>query len=687
MRKNKTQSIDDTKLADKRPKFTKGLYLLFIILVIIISLGVFLRTFYIQDVLSYDIYGENIKESDGSILFLDPDTYFHGTVIFQAIKNGKFTNRNDLDLCYKGSVLHPHGYYFIHYLMTRTFGEIGFWLSSIVYYILTMILLFLLVKALYNKKIALLTVALLSFTYGNAQRSEIGSFRGENIIMPLLLLSLLMIVYGFKLLNRSKGNNNTEKKTIYYDNQKNILRNYKNNLFGLFYVKLFERKFIAIVVIGFFGGLLSGISLLFWNGSSLVVMLYCLILIVSIFHAFFSEGFSRKHIFFAGISFLTQALTITLSRLSYDFTTKTLHFIQVYYYIWIIVPLFFILYLLYIFHIFVIKRVNLIYVLAGLGVLGLIGIIQTGTLDSFIQIFRLDQTNPFFIDEMLSPTLKDIWLNYYIFPIFFLYGIFSTVIIMRKFFQNKNSVINNDEVEAGQKNYNQSKISIIQSAIIMTSWLIPSLLLLFNARRFLFFASFPIMIIASFGIYRLINDFSLLKKKTKTGQRSLKRNIIGHTISGFVIWFILFLILASSFGFTYKTFIDRNTWAKESYPIVRYKDTFDMLKGIEDDACVYTRWDIGSYSQFFGGVYTYISSVGQNDVRIRNYDQFMKNFSKIDFNKESQYFITELNDLKALNREGCTYDADFISQGIVIDPKKTRFVFSHGEFTHDLNMS
>ncbi|MEK6837139.1 MAG: hypothetical protein AABX69_00680, partial [Nanoarchaeota archaeon] len=127
--------------------------------------------------------------------FFGTDAYYHHAVVKQSLEKGYLSNDNDLEVCYEGvKGGHPVGYYSLHYYFAKIFGlGAAFYFIPLMLGILSIVTAFFLVKRLFNERTAYLTSFLMAVSLSFVSMSLPKTFRGDNLVYPLLILGLLLV--------------------------------------------------------------------------------------------------------------------------------------------------------------------------------------------------------------------------------------------------------------------------------------------------------------------------------------------------------------------------------------------------------------------------------------------------------------------------------------------------------------
>ncbi len=197
------------------------------------------------------------------------DALYHYSVVEQALKEGKLSNDNLLSVCYEGITTgHPQGYYVVPYFLGKIVGvDNAFIIAPIILGLITLFCAYLLIKSIWNTKVALLTLFFLAISLGHISKSFAFSWRGENIVYPFILLSLFWMLKSFSKKEKSS----------------------------------------AILA-----GIISGLTAWFWNGYPLVMIVFFCALFFYISCQYFKADILRfkEEINLATISVGSQAVVL-----------------------------------------------------------------------------------------------------------------------------------------------------------------------------------------------------------------------------------------------------------------------------------------------------------------------------------------------------------------------------------------
>ena len=220
------------------------------------------------------------------------DFFFHYTVVEQSLEKGRLEARNNLAYCYEGVTAgHPIGYYAIPYYVGKITGvDIAFTIVPVLFGMIGLLLIYGFLRELFNRRIALLTVFFGAISLAHASKSYMFSYRGDNIIYPLLIGSLWLLYKAFKETEKKK-------KTTY-----------------------------AIS-----SGVISGLSSLFWNGYPFVFGVFFLSILGYIGYKYIKKEGINEDCKSASIAVIAQAITFFIIFMAIEFHAKGLAFGKGYY--------------------------------------------------------------------------------------------------------------------------------------------------------------------------------------------------------------------------------------------------------------------------------------------------------------------------------------------------------------------
>lgn len=198
----------------------------------------------------------------------DYDTYVHYSVVSQALERNVMPVENVLDGCPDGiKVNHPLGFYLMPWLIGHLASlKFSFAFSSLFFSLLTLFLLYILLKKVIGTRAGLIGVLFLAVCNGYIFRSHAVIYKGDNFVLVPLILSL---IFGLHFLT-------SEKKLLY-----SIL-----------------------------AGLTSAASVLFWQGYPYALIVYILSLVFFITFDFIKRKEISKNINYSLISIATQTIGV-----------------------------------------------------------------------------------------------------------------------------------------------------------------------------------------------------------------------------------------------------------------------------------------------------------------------------------------------------------------------------------------
>ncbi|MBW2991936.1 glycosyltransferase family 39 protein [Candidatus Woesearchaeota archaeon] len=192
------------------------------------------------------------------------DPFVHYSVVEQALENNRLPVRNELDGCPDGiRTNHPIGFYFLPFILGRIINlKIAFALSSVISGVLTVFLVYILFRKIFNQKTALIGSLFLSVSFAHIVRSNAAYYRGENFILPFMILSL---IFGLRFLTEKKKSVNCISASLF-----------------------------------------SALTVLFWPGYPYALVVYMLSVLLFIIYDFFKNREINKNIEFTLLSFTVQ---------------------------------------------------------------------------------------------------------------------------------------------------------------------------------------------------------------------------------------------------------------------------------------------------------------------------------------------------------------------------------------------
>ena len=222
------------------------------------------------------------------------DFFYHSTIVEQALDKGYLDARNDLSLCYTGvRAPHPIGYYAPPYYLAKVVGlDNAFFILPLLLGVLSILAGYLFLQLLFNKKVALFTSFLLAVSLAHTSRSYPFSYRGDNLIYPLILVALSCLY----LCLTSKS----EK---------------KKSIFALL------------------AGGISGLTSFFWSGYPLMIVVYFASVSFYLLFQYWKKESVKKDIRSIVLSIIAQAVVLYSLFFLVDFQGKGLIFAKEYYFL------------------------------------------------------------------------------------------------------------------------------------------------------------------------------------------------------------------------------------------------------------------------------------------------------------------------------------------------------------------
>jgi asparagine N-glycosylation enzyme membrane subunit Stt3 len=505
--------------------------------------------------------------------FFGADSYYHYSVIEQSKESG-FSSANSLDMCYSGvNYGHPEGFYLLPFLLSFVFGSwFAFGFSSVIIAALTVLLLYFLLERLFNQKIAFIASFLVAGLNAHIARSTALIYKGDNLILPLVLLSLLM---GWLFIEK------------------------KSYLFAIL------------------TGLFSGLSAYFWTGYPIVIVIVDFAVFLSLFYVYFSKNKFKNEIILSVLMLAVQLIVVKLVGSKFITVFSEFHKTTLMYYITI--PLISILLIMWLFkHISnektIIKWIPLFIAVAAFGIVALFKFQQIQFLINGFGLVKAQNIFTQSIQELKPTTLSYLWFHVWLALVFVIIGLIP-------FF----------------KKLNKNKVYIL-------GLILPFVYMMFMSKRYVFFASIPLMILASFGIVGILSN---VKNKRV-----------------WLTFVILILIVNGMYGViaTSKYFMPR---ANEN-----------LIEGLEflenqTDGCVIATWDKGGMIQSYSKKNTYASSVSLPVERIAKINQYLLSSETESFDVEDIYVLTTEEDFLQIISMQTLTDVETISGSLVSQVKST----------------
>jgi hypothetical protein len=222
------------------------------------------------------------------------DPYVHYSIVDQSLKSGELPLANNLDICPRGVTSnHPIGFYSLPFILGKFINlKLAFSISSVLFGVLTIFLVYLLFKQVFNKKTAIFGSLFLTVCFAHIARSHANYYRGENFMVPLLLLSL------YFCLNFLTG----DKKLVY----------------------------------ALLAGVTSAATALFWPGYAYALVVYAASINLYFVYQFIKGAKIGKASNFAILSLLVQFIFVKI--IGWLFQLPRSEFVSKYYLLYLIIP-------------------------------------------------------------------------------------------------------------------------------------------------------------------------------------------------------------------------------------------------------------------------------------------------------------------------------------------------------------
>ncbi len=217
------------------------------------------------------------------------DALYHYSIVEQDLEKGALANDHYLGLCYEGkSTIHPNGFYALPYFLARVIGiDLAFIILPVIVGVLGLLCAYLLIKQVFSRKTALISLFFLAISLGHISKSFPFSWRGDNIVYPLLLASLFFLV--------KSGEE--------------------------------HKKWAAILA-----GILSGVTAWFWSGYPLVIIVFLVAIALGVCYKYIKkEKDLEENSKLFGLSILVQALVVLTLMFTTEQVGKGLMFGKYYY--------------------------------------------------------------------------------------------------------------------------------------------------------------------------------------------------------------------------------------------------------------------------------------------------------------------------------------------------------------------
>ncbi len=251
----------------------------YLLLTIILLFGAFLRVFYWSGMPGTDFP-------------------YHYTVVEHMAATDTYSPFNPMAHCGEGAIVHhPAGFYLFPYLFAQIMGvHAAFFVIPVVFGLISIILSYVLLSLMYNKKIGLLVAFFLSISLANITKSHPMIYRGETIVYPFILLSL---IFMYKFLTQDR------------------------------------RRFLYASL----SGISSALPVFLWNGYIFGIVIYFAVLTSVLVYRFFRKGNLVRDVRCSFVSILLQAAILVFAYVFTPLYGKGKVFI-LYYYPFVILGLF-----------------------------------------------------------------------------------------------------------------------------------------------------------------------------------------------------------------------------------------------------------------------------------------------------------------------------------------------------------
>jgi dolichyl-diphosphooligosaccharide--protein glycosyltransferase len=230
------------------------------------------------------------------------DAYYHYSVLEQNIAQGRLDNINSLDLCYGGHKgNHPIGFYAIPYFLSGFIGlSMAFLLTPVIVGVVSILLTYYLLSLIFGKRTAIISSFLIAVSIAHIFRSAATMYRGDNLVYPFILLSLIFLLKF-----------------------------------------LIEKDFKKKIAYSTAAGLISGLSAIMWNGYMVAIVVFVACLGFYMLYEYLKKQDIRQNVFFSFIAVLTQFIVLKLTVKLFVFKEggKAIEFANNYYLQYIIIPL------------------------------------------------------------------------------------------------------------------------------------------------------------------------------------------------------------------------------------------------------------------------------------------------------------------------------------------------------------
>ncbi|GEM_PF-3595356 len=475
------------------------------------------------------------------------DVYYHYTVTEQALQNGHLTNDNNLALCYKGVKNgHPHGFYALPYIFGKIFGlERTFIFLPVLLAIISLLLAYIFLQYIFNKKVAMITIFFAAISLAHISKSFPFSWRGENLIYPFLLFSLI----------------------------------------GLYKFLVERKKLFAILA-----GISSGVTIWFWNGYPLVIIIYYTALFSTLGYKYFTKTEDlRENIKASAISIFVQALVLYSLFFSIELWEKGYLFAKEYY------PFLFlgaILILGILYKGYTTKSRK--YLIASVGCGLLLGAIFFQKIKVLLSGFGSVQA----VNLAITPELIRTPLNQY----FFAFHILLITSIAGAYYIFK---------------------KLNAKRILFLGYLIPSLYLIATASRYIYFATIPIITLTAI----FLNNKKVIKNKF---------DLFVFLTAVLMIFMLIYSLYAIPIYYVENV----RTQGIEPY--------FFLRENTEKDACIVDISNRGATVEFFAKRYYYFHPLGYDNEHGEKAARLLL-LNNIDLGIDHLYVLLNYADLQKIN--------------------------------------
>tara|TARA_Y100000310_G_C20673057_1_gene811348 strand:+ start:200 stop:2107 length:1908 start_codon:yes stop_codon:yes gene_type:complete len=478
------------------------------------------------------------------------DFFYHYSVVEQSLEKGFLDARNDLTTCYEGGrTNHPIGYYAIPYFFAQIGGlDLAFFTIPLLLGLLSLLASYFFLRVLFGKKIALFTFFFAAISLAHVSKSYPFSYRGDNIIYFFLMLSLVCLYKGL-----------TAKKDK-------------------------ERKKFAV-----FAGVLSSLSIIFWNGYPLVFILYFACLIFYMLFQYSKKKDLTHEVCTAYWSLIAQAIIFYVLFFSFTFYGKGLVFGREYY------PLL----LLFTGCLFWILRLSqkrkshvplIIYALLTI----IVALFMLDKLYTIAVGFGSIHSVSNIVFEMQSPSWHEFYLLFSFLTITSLIGIYYFI-----------------------KNFTKEKAFFL-------GILIPTLYLMFSATRFMYIAAIPFIALTGF----FLCNKKIIRKKFDIFK------FISILLCIFMVGWMFFVFPPFFADKTPQNIVESHEFLRENSP---------------EDACVVSFPDKGAVTEFFAKRYYFTTALGSNPERTKEMYKFFLSDNKASFEAENTFILVVNTDLLVID--------------------------------------